>query len=54
MIDRTRVADGFEFATGGDRCRYLGKSRREKPHWLKQNEGRFRRLDDIEQEDPFD
>jgi hypothetical protein len=50
MIDRTRVADGFEFATHGDRCRYLGKSRREKPHWLKQNEGRYRRLDDIEQE----
>jgi hypothetical protein len=50
MIDRTRVADGFLFATHGDRCRYLGTSRREKPHWLKQNKGRYRRLDDIEQE----
>jgi hypothetical protein len=50
MIDQTRVADGFLFATHQDRCRYLGKSQREKPDWLKQNEGRFRRLNDIELE----
>ena len=50
VLDRTRVADSFLFATHGDRARYLGKSQREKPHWLKQNEGRFRRLNDIELE----
>jgi len=50
VIDDTLVADGLLFATHGDRCRYLGKSRSEKPHWLKENEGRFRRIDDIEQE----
>ena len=51
VFDRTRAADGFLFATGGDRCRYLGKSRREKPHWLKQNEGRYRRIEDVLRED---
>ena len=50
VLDRTRVADDFLFARHGDRARYLGQSQREKPLWLKQNEGRFRRLDDIELE----
>jgi hypothetical protein len=50
VLDRTRVADGFLFATHGDRARYLGQSQREKPLWLKQNEGRFRRLNDIKLE----
>ncbi len=51
VFDRTRTADGLLFATGGDRCRYLGKSRREKPDWLKQNEGRCRRIEDVLRED---
>ena len=51
VFDRTRAADGLLFATGGDRCRYLGKSRREKPDWLKQNEGRYRRIEDVRRED---
>jgi len=51
VFDRTRAADGFLFATGRDRCLYLGKSRREKPHWLKQNEGRYRRIEDVPRED---
>ena len=51
VFDRTRTADGLLFATGGDRCRYLGKSRREKPDWLKQNEGRYRRIEDVLRED---
>jgi hypothetical protein len=51
VFDRTRSADGLLFATGGDRCRYLGKSRREKPHWLKQNEGRYRRIEDVRRDD---
>jgi hypothetical protein len=51
VFDRTRAADGFLFATGGDRCRYLGKSRREKPDWLKQNEGRYQRIEDVRRED---
>jgi hypothetical protein len=51
VFDRARAADDFLFATGGDRCRYLGKSRREKPDWLKQNEGRFRPIEDVLRED---
>lgn len=50
VFDRTRSADGLLFATGGDRCRYLSKSRREKPEWLKQNEGRYRRVEDVRRE----
>ena len=46
-----RVADGLLFATNGDRCRYLSKSSREKPDWLKQNEGRFRRIEDVLRQD---
>jgi hypothetical protein len=51
VFDRARAADDFLFATGGDRCRYLSKSRREKPHWLKQNKGRYRRIEDVLRED---
>jgi hypothetical protein len=47
VFDRARTADGLLFVTGGDRCRYLGKSSREKPDWLKQNEGRYRRVEDV-------
>jgi hypothetical protein len=50
VIDYSLVADRLLFATHGDRCHYLGKSSREKAHWLKENAGRFRRIDDIEQE----
>ena len=47
VFDRTRIADGFLFAAHGDRARYLGKSSREKPDWLKQNEGRYRSIEDV-------
>ena len=50
VLDRARTADGLLFVTGGDRCRYLGKSSREKPDWLKQNEGRYRRIEDVSRE----
>jgi hypothetical protein len=51
VFDRARTADGLLFVTGGDRCRYLGKSSREKPDWLKQYEGRYRRIEDVLRED---
>jgi hypothetical protein len=50
VIDYSLVADRLLFATHGDRCHYLGKSSREKAHWLKENAGRFLRIDDIERE----
>jgi hypothetical protein len=49
-IDENLVVDGLIFATPGDRCRYLGTSNREKPRWLEQNKGRYRRLDNVLQE----
>jgi hypothetical protein len=50
VINYSLVADRLLFATHGDRCHYLGKSSREKTHWLKENAGRFLRIDDIERE----
>ena len=50
MIDRTRVADGYLFATHGDRCFYLGKSASDRLHWLKENPGKWRSLEDVKQE----
>ena len=47
VFDRARTAEGLLFATGGDRCRYLGQWSWEKPDWLKQNEGRYRRIEDV-------
>jgi hypothetical protein len=39
-----RVADGYLFATHRDRCLYLGKSARDRLHWLKENPGKWRSL----------
>ena len=51
VFDRTRTGNGLLFATGKERCRYLGKSRREQADWLKQNEGRYRRIEDVLRDD---
>ena len=50
VFDRSRVADGYLFATHRDRCLYLGKSARDRLHWLKENPGKWRSLEDVEQE----
>ncbi len=50
QIDRTRVADGYLFATHGHRCFYLGKSARDRLHWLKANPDKNLSLKDVEQE----
>jgi hypothetical protein len=50
VIDYTRVADGFLFDTHRLRCQYLGKTTREKPAWLEQHKGKFKRLEDVERE----
>ena len=47
VFDRARTAEGFLFATHNDRARYLGQWSWEKPNWLKQNEGRYRRIEDV-------
>ena len=51
VFDRARTAEGLLFATGGDRCRYLGQWSWEKPDWLKQNEGRYRNIEDVLREE---
>ena len=38
------IADGYLFATHGDRCFYLGKSARDRLHWLKENPGKWRHV----------
>jgi hypothetical protein len=50
QIDPTRVADGYEFATHGYRCAYLGTSVRDRLHWLKSNLGKWRSLQDLQEE----
>jgi hypothetical protein len=50
VIEYSLVADGYLFASHRDRCLYLGKSVRERPHWLEANPGRFRPLEDVERE----
>lgn len=50
VFDRSRVADGYLFATHRDRCLYLGESARGRLHWLKENPGQWRSLEDVEQE----
>jgi hypothetical protein len=47
VFDRARTAEGFLFATHNDRARYLGQWSWDKPNWLKQNEGRYRRIEDV-------
>ncbi|HEV2626348.1 MAG TPA: hypothetical protein VGV62_14780 [Xanthobacteraceae bacterium] len=50
VINYTRVADGILFATHGDRCRYLGTLVRNRPQWLKDNPGSWRRIEDVQRE----
>ena len=50
QIDRARVADGYLFATNGHRCFYIGKSARDRLHWLKANPDKYLSLKDVEQE----
>ena len=50
MIDQSRVADGYLIATHRDRCLYVGKSDKNRLHWLKENPGKWRSLEDVQQE----
>jgi hypothetical protein len=50
VIDQSLVVGDFLFATHRDRALYLGKSARDRSHWLKENAGRWRRIQDVQQE----
>jgi hypothetical protein len=49
-FDKSRTFDGYVFATPTERCRYVGMSRWDRSQWLKKNEGRWRRIEDVQQE----
>lgn len=49
-LDKSRIYDGLVFDTPGERCRYIGTWVRDRPQWLKQNIGRWRRIEDVQQE----
>ena len=49
-LDKSRIYDGLVFATPGERCRYIGTWVRDRPQWLKTNVGRWRRIEDVQQE----
>ena len=50
VINRSLIADGLLFITPGMSIRYLGKGSWEKPRWLSENAGNYRRLADGEQQ----
>src|SRR5712691_700438 len=50
MIDRSLVVGDFLFATHRDRALYIGKLVRDRPRWLKDNPGAWRRIADVQQE----
>ena len=49
-LDKSRIYDGLVFDTPGERCRYIGTWVRDRPQWLKKNVGRWRRIEDVQQE----
>ena len=51
-FDKSRIfeGEGLVFAMPGERCRYIGMSLRDRQQWLKKNEGRWRRIEDVQQE----
>jgi hypothetical protein len=49
-LDKSRIFDGYVFATPGERCQYIGTLVRDRPQWLKKHVGRWRRVEDVRQE----
>ena len=50
VIDQSLVVGEFLFVTHRDRCLYIGTSTSDRPHWLEANPGKWRRIDDVQQE----
>ena len=46
-INQALVLEGLEFATPRYRCLYGGTSRRDRPQWLKDHPGMWRRTEDV-------
>ena len=49
-VDKSRIFDGYVFATPQERNRYIFALVRDRPQWLKKNVGRWRRIEDVQQE----
>jgi len=49
-FDKSRIFDGYVFATPGERCRYIGMLLRDQPRWLREHPDRWRRIEDVQQE----
>ena len=49
-LDKSRIFEGYVFATHGERCQYIGTSMRDRPQWLKKHVGRWRPIEDVRQE----
>jgi hypothetical protein len=47
-FDYSLTADGFQFGSHRHRCLYLGKSRKDRPQWLKENTGNYWRIQDLQ------
>jgi hypothetical protein len=50
LIDRTLVHGDILFAAHRDRCRYIGLSTRDQLLWLESNRGKWRRIQDVQEE----
>jgi predicted DNA-binding transcriptional regulator AlpA len=50
VIDRSLVAGDIVFNTHRDRAWYLGKSAGVRAQWLKENAGKWRRIQDVQQD----
>jgi hypothetical protein len=48
--DKSRICDGYVFATPGERRRYIGMLLRDRPRWVRENPERCRRIEDVQQE----
>lgn len=49
-LDKSRIFQGYVFATPGERCRYIGTSMQDRPQWLKKHVGRWRPIEDVRQD----
>jgi hypothetical protein len=48
--DKSRISDGYVFATPDERRRYIGMLLRDRPRWVRENPERCRRIEDVQQE----
>jgi hypothetical protein len=49
-VDRSLVVGNLLFATPRDRCLYIGTSIRDRPLWLEEHAGDWRRIEDVQRE----